>query len=107
MEQIHPKDSFQEEEESLMEYTIAVFFENITINLKKSINCIIKYMFPSFLGTREFENEPFAISPEVKGCQEVPSGFREHIIPEKMKESDVCTFLKNHPLCIKIYDQNE
>ena len=93
-------------EESLYEHRIVVCFEEIKIKIDESAECKIRYKY-SLFGSEEFISDPFPIEPGTNESQEIPSSaFWEHFIPpDVMNEGDLKTFLKNHPLSIKLYEK--
>lgn len=94
-------------DESLFEHTIVVSLEHIKLQINEPALCTVRYKY-SLFGSDEFISGTFPIKSGTNESQEIPpSGFWEHIIPpQAMNEGDLKTFLKKHPLSIKLFNEN-
>ena len=87
----------------VQEHMFAIILEDIKLNVKKEASCIIQITYPPF-GSREFKTASFPVMPDEKS--KVKGGFWEHVLEERMQESDVKTLINIQPLCLKVYDQD-
>ena len=97
-------DQTKEADELLLKCKFAVDLISIQLNLKRPIQCTIKYRYKLFYG-KSICTEKFTAFPDMDEGQKIPdSGYYDDLIRSSVKESELKDYLKNNELMIRVYD---